>query len=101
MIAHSIGDPRARDIAMRLIRERVLGPLAGWMGGAEGDLRAELTLMLGIGYTTMRMIIPVADLDAGEPDFLSDWMVNAVQSLVDCDAAVPPRDAGHIAHQPA
>src|SRR5437764_1402270 len=32
MIAHSIGDPGSSDIAMRLIRQRVIGPLADSIG---------------------------------------------------------------------
>jgi AcrR family transcriptional regulator len=96
MIAHSISDPRAREIAMRLIKERVLGPLASWMG-AEGEMRAELTLMLGIGYTTMRMVIPVTNPDAGERDFVTDWLIKAVQSIVDRDPAAQP----HEHRQPA
>jgi AcrR family transcriptional regulator len=83
MIAHSIGDPRSREITMRLIKERVLGPLAHSMGGADGAARADLLVMLGIGYTTMRMITPVADAAAGESPVLTDWMINAVQSIID------------------
>jgi AcrR family transcriptional regulator len=87
MIAHSIGDPRSREIVMRLINDRVIAPLAQSMDGADRGIRAELMVMLGIGYTTMRMVLPVADEEAGESETLSDWMVDAVQSLVDWRAA--------------
>jgi len=87
MIAHSIGDPRSREITMRLIKERVLGPLAQSMGGGDGAARADLLVMLGIGYTTMRMITPVPDPTAGESAVLADWMINAVQSIIDWPTA--------------
>jgi AcrR family transcriptional regulator len=89
MITHSVGDPRAREITMRLIEERVLGPLARSFGGADGAVRAELLVMLGIGYTTMRMVIPVADPAAGESPVLADWLVNAIQSVVDWHHETP------------
>lgn len=87
MIAHSIGDPRSREITMRLIKERVLGPLAQSMGGADGAARADLLVMLGIGYTTMRMITPLPDAAEGESPVLADWLINAVQSIVDWPTA--------------
>lgn len=87
MIAHSIGDPRSREIVMRLIRERVINPLAESMGSPDGALRAELMVMLGIGYTTMRMVLPVADAEAGEAPVLASWLTEAVQSLVDWPVA--------------
>jgi AcrR family transcriptional regulator len=90
MIAHSIGDPRSREITMRLIKERVIDPLAQSMSRADGLVRAELMVMLGIGYTTMRMVIPVSDAGAGESPVLSEWLINAVQSIVDWPGA-PPR----------
>jgi AcrR family transcriptional regulator len=86
MIAHSIGDPRSREITMRLIKARVIDPLAESLNGADGGIRAELMVMLGIGYTTMRMVLPV-DAEAGESAVLSDWLVDAVQSIVDWPAA--------------
>ena len=81
MIAHSIGDPRSREITMRLIKQRVIDPLAESMSRADGEVRAELLVMLGIGYTTMRMVIPVADPKAGESEVLANWLINAAQSI--------------------
>jgi hypothetical protein len=96
MIAHSIGDPGAREITMRLIKQRVVGPLADWMGGPDGESRAELTVMLGIGYTTMRMVMPMDDPKAGEPPFITDWLTSTVQSIVDCGGANPRPKGGPI-----
>jgi len=90
MIAHSIGDPRSREITMRLIKERVLGPLAQSMGGADGAARADLLVMIGIGYTTMRMITPVPDAAAGESPVLAGWLTNAVQSIIDWPDPLKP-----------
>ena len=101
MIAHSIGDPRSREITMRLIKARVLGPLARSMGVPDGAVRAELMVMLGIGYTTMRMVLPVDDPEGGESKTLSDWLVNAVQSLVDWPAAWQPDETESASRQPA
>jgi AcrR family transcriptional regulator len=83
MIAHSIGDPRSREITMRLIKERVIDPLTKSMGTPDAAVRAELMVMLGIGYTTMRMVLPVADPAAGESAIVADWLIDAVQSIVD------------------
>jgi AcrR family transcriptional regulator len=83
MLAHSIGDPRAREIARRLIRQHVLTPLVGRIDDPDADARAELILMLGVGYTTMRMVVPAEPVPEGEPDFLTDWLAEALQSIVD------------------
>jgi AcrR family transcriptional regulator len=101
MIAHSIGDPRSREITMRLMRQRVLSRIAESMGALDGEVRAELMVMIGIGYTTMRMVIPVDDAEAGESRILAGWLVDAVQSLVDWPAARSPGEARTASCQPA
>jgi AcrR family transcriptional regulator len=101
MISHSIGDPRSRDITMRLIRRRVIGPLAETMSGADGAVRAELMVMLGIGYTTMRMVLPADHPDGDESGILADWLVDAVQSIVDWPYARQPDVAEPASCQPA
>lgn len=83
MLAHSIGDPRARRIARRLIKQHVLQPLSRTMGDPDGDARAELILMLGVGYSTMRMIVPGEPGQDGKDDFLTGWLSSALQSIID------------------
>jgi len=83
MLAHSIGDTRAREIARRLIKQHVLAPLGQRMDDPDGDARAELIVMLGVGYTTMRMVVPPEATQNGHPDFLTGWLAEALQSIVD------------------
>jgi AcrR family transcriptional regulator len=101
MIAHSIGDPRSREITMRLIRQRVLGPLTEAMGAPDGAVRAELMVMLGIGYTTMRMVLPVDNQEGAESQVLADWLINAVQSVVDWPVAPQPDETGSASRKRA
>ena len=94
-VARSVAAVQALDSAPTVLKQeveqpfadRVIAPLAQSMDGADRGTRAELMVMLGIGYTTMRMVLPVADEEAGESETLSDWMVDPVQSLVDWRAA--------------
>ena len=83
MLAHSIGDSRAREIARRLIKQHLLVPLGERMDDPDGDARAELILMLGVGYATMRMVVPPEPTQNGHADFLTEWLADALQSIVD------------------
>jgi AcrR family transcriptional regulator len=83
MLAHSIGDPRAREIARRLVKQHVLAPLGKRVDDPEGAARAELILMLGVGYATMRMVVPAETDAGGESSFLTDWLADALQSIID------------------
>jgi AcrR family transcriptional regulator len=83
MLAHSIGDPRARNIAVRMVKERVFRPLVERLGGTDAAARAELSTMLGVGYTTMRLLMSLEESDAGAEGeaFITDWMGKAIQSI--------------------
>jgi AcrR family transcriptional regulator len=84
MLAHSIGDPHTREIAIRLLRDRVMTRLAEWLGGdAHAYARAELTIMLGVGYTTLRILTPVGQADPAGEHFVTNWMARALQMVVD------------------
>lgn len=82
MMAHSIGDQRTRDIAMRLIRGRLIEPLSGNIGGAEAEARAELIMMLAVGYRTFRMVVPAGESGDEERRYVQSWLVSAFQSIV-------------------
>jgi AcrR family transcriptional regulator len=87
MLAHSIGDPHTREIAIRLLKERVIARVAEWLGGdAHAYARAELTIMLAVGYTTLRILTPVGQADPAGQDFVADWMAKALQTVVDLPA---------------
>jgi hypothetical protein len=94
MLAHSIGDPAIREIAIRLMRERVIARVAEWLGGdAHAYARAELTVMLGVGYTTLRILAPAGKVDETGEAFIADWMSKALQMVVELPAdEAPARD---------
>lgn len=83
MLGHSIGDPQTREIAIRLLKERVIARVADRLGGdPHAYARAEITIMLAVGYTTLRILTPVSQADPAGQDFVADWMSNALQAVV-------------------
>jgi AcrR family transcriptional regulator len=101
MLAHSIGDVRAREIARRLVKQHVLAPLGSRMSDPDADARAELILMLGVGYTTMRMVVPAEAGAEGESAFLTDWLAGALQSIADRPRELRPTKVDPVSRQAA
>ena len=86
MIALSLGDAEARQVAVRVTREHILAPSARWLGEPDGVERAlnmfMMTLGLAIVGRTMRdQAAPDADIATSNRMFAA-----ALQSLVDHEA---------------
>lgn len=81
MIALASGDPEAAAIAAQVTAELAIGPLADWLGGADGRQRAISIAMLATGYVTYARQLPLA-IPAPERAALERWFVGEVGRLV-------------------
>lgn len=83
MMVLATADPDARRLCQDLMQERIIVPLAHWLGGADALERAARLNMLWIGFMTARNILPLVPLlgDAGQPT--CQWLETATQAIVD------------------
>jgi len=83
MIGLATGDPDAREIATRALRERALTPLAEWLGPPNAEARAMQVISLCTGfvlYTYQLKVLPVPE--GGDPRMI-DWLAGSLQAIAD------------------
>lgn len=76
-------DSDAREVVLRLLRDRVAEPLAAWIGGPAATARAARLMIVATGFFTYRDQLPLEGvIDPLAPD-LRRWLVDAFQAIVD------------------
>lgn len=83
MLLLASGDPVAREIADRLLRERVIGPLTQWLGGAEAEVRAARLLLVSAGLFAYRLLYPLDVLTGGFDPAMRAWLEREFQEIVE------------------
>lgn len=89
MFALSIGDPQAREISVELLRKKIIEPLAQSFAdpdaGADDSAgaRARIVAMLSLGYTVMRILVPMREDEADQDAFVSTWLGEALQDMAE------------------
>lgn len=83
MLVLATGDPVTRQIADRVLRSRVIRPLARWFGGAEAEVRAARLLLVSAGFYIYRELYPLAPMEGGLDPAMRAWLEAEFQSLVD------------------
>lgn len=85
MMAMASGEPEAAQIAARVFSERSIAPMADYLGGADGKVRALELSMLAIGYVFFMKHLPLQGLAAAETEALDAWFTRAVTEVVSPD----------------
>jgi len=83
MIALSTGDEEAREIAARVVREHVIGPLAKWLGPPDATARAIEMTMLSISFVLFTRQIPLTRSAKSTDKQLAQWLARSLQAIVD------------------
>ncbi len=83
MIALASGNPEAAEIAARVMEVQSIAPLAEWLGGIDGRVRALKIAMLATGLVSYLRQLPLRNLDSAEQEAMAVWFAEAVQSIVD------------------
>jgi len=78
--AHS---ERAESILRANMEERVLSPLAEWLGGVHSAERAALLTAYLIGVATMQRLIKVNALRSGDLNVIVDYVTAGLQTCID------------------
>ena len=79
MMVLALADPEARPIATRVARERMIEPLALWLGGADALDRAMNMFGLLTAFAVQDQGIVAGDASARS----LDWLARTLQSIVD------------------
>lgn len=83
MIALAAGDTEAAGIAARVMEERAIAPLAAWLGGPDGRIRALEIAMLATGLVTYARQLPLRPMAEDEHREIAAWFAGAVQAIID------------------
>ncbi len=63
MIALSLGDAEARDVAVRVAQEHIIRPLSEWLGPPDADARATNIMMMAAGFTIFRRNVQMSQTE--------------------------------------
>jgi AcrR family transcriptional regulator len=83
IIALAIGDAEARAIATRVIDERIIAPLAKWLGPPDGQVRALQIVMLAMSFVQFSRQLPLIPQRRGAGRKLAQWFAASVQGIVE------------------
>ena len=83
MMMLATADPAARALCQDLIDERIVAPLAYWLGGRRALERAAQLNILWIGFMAARQILPLQPLSNGAPASTRQWMEEVTQAIAD------------------
>lgn len=75
-------DPRARAVALATLEERVITPLADWIGGEDGPARAARISILCSGFFTYWKLLPLAAFSPGIDAGTRRWLEEALQAEI-------------------
>lgn len=79
----AMSDPEARKIVLSTLDQRVIAPLASWIGGDEGELRAARVSMLCSGFFTYWKLLPLDVFEGGIDADTRRWLEHSLQSAID------------------
>ncbi len=89
MMILATADPAARDMCRDLMHERIVIPLAAWLGGPAALQRAAQLNLLWMGFMTARQILPLQPLSGTDEGPMLQWLEVLFQDIADGQDARP------------
>ena len=83
MMILATADPAARILCQDLLHERIIVPLAAWLGGPDAMERAAQLNILWVGFMTARQILPLRILSSGDIGPCRAWLETITQVIAD------------------
>jgi AcrR family transcriptional regulator len=81
MLVHSIGAEEVRQIASKLVHERLIAPLTKLGGEPHGFERAAMAVALAVGYATLGMLIPAKRGKLGNKQLVGKMIGETLQAM--------------------
>ena len=91
MMILATADPAARILCQDLLHERIILPLAEWLGGPDALDRAARLNILWVGFMTARQILPLRILSNGQIEPCREWLETITQAIGDEHGRLPLR----------
>lgn len=82
MMILATADPAARALCEDLMHQRIIVPLADWLGGPDALARAGQLNVLWTGFMLARLILPMRPVREFE-DVTFDWVARTAQMIAD------------------
>ncbi|GGA37167.1 TetR/AcrR family transcriptional regulator [Sphingomonas psychrolutea] len=82
MMILATADPAARILCADLLHERIIVPLAAWLGGPDGLARAGQLNLLWVGFMVARQILPTRPVHDFETATVR-WLAETTQTIAD------------------
>ncbi|MFW6093311.1 MAG: TetR family transcriptional regulator [Pseudomonadota bacterium] len=83
MLVFATSDTAARDVALRLLRLRVLAPLIEWLETEDAEERAARLVAVATGFFTFRVLLPLEPLTGEVSVETREWLARTLQDIVD------------------
>ena len=83
MMVLATADPAARTLCETMMHERIIVPLADWLGGKDALGRSARLNALWMGYMTARQILPLQPLFGESETATLRWLADTTQAIVD------------------
>lgn len=79
----AMADPAIRPIALDLLHRRVIAPLAAWIDGDGGAVRAARVSMVCSGFLTYWKLLPLEVFAHGIDPATRRWLEESLQAAID------------------
>jgi AcrR family transcriptional regulator len=76
-------DPEARSIALRLLHDRIVEPLAAWLGEDRAQEKAAQIMIVTSGFFLFRSTLPLQPLQGDGSARLRLWLETVLQEVVE------------------
>jgi AcrR family transcriptional regulator len=87
MLVMATADSGAREVALRLLNEEIIVPLAEWLaewfGTADAEDRAARVVAVATGFFTFRVLLPLEALSGKVTPAMRRWLEETLQAIVD------------------
>lgn len=83
MMILATADPATREASIDLLQEKVVAPLASWLGPPDAEERAARLIVLWGGFLTYWKLLPLQPLAEARIASTRRWLEAATQAIVD------------------
>jgi AcrR family transcriptional regulator len=82
VLLRSVSNPEANAVLQRALDEKVMRPLAQWLGGADAPMRASLIVAWLCGLDLIRDVLRYKPLLQADSEALVQELADAIQSVM-------------------
>ena len=83
MLIFSTAEAGLQDMAQALLYQRIVLPLATWLGGDGAEARAARVMIVASGFFTYRTMLPLPPMTGRLDPSTRAWLAKALQTAID------------------